>query len=143
MAKNKLLFSTPVGGIELRPGETKVITRHNHHDRHHDDDRHHDKDKHHDKDRHHGGIEVRDYEVIRVVADNRITSETSVILSILTSIENGRTLGRLARVRLFPGESYSQSFAVPGQWLNIRAHAVRGCNHRGVDRIDVSVFGRK
>lgn len=132
MAKNKLLFSTPNEGASLRTGTSRVLTRDGHHHHHH---HHH----HHDR-----GIDVREYEMLRLYARNRGTSATSVYVALL-STENGRNQYRLARVRLAPGQQYTNTYAVPGEYVNIWAYAMRlnnRCN-RGVDTVDVQLYGHK
>ncbi|GKU80475.1 hypothetical protein [Paenibacillus sp. L3-i20] len=151
MAKNKLLFRTPREGFRLRPGTTRIVTENHHHDHHH----HHHKDEDQNNDNNNNnnnnnnqrnrGIDVRKYRTIRVNADNRFTSVSSVVFS-LVIIENGRRVGILERFRLAPGETFSRTFNVPGEFLEIRAHALRkrNCrNNRRRDTIDVSVFGHK
>jgi hypothetical protein len=46
---------------------------------------------------------------------------------------------------LVPGQSYSQSYRVPGEVLSIVAYAARSRRscYRGLDTIDVAVFGHK
>ncbi|MFD0589924.1 hypothetical protein ACFQZE_18240 [Paenibacillus sp. GCM10027627] len=142
--------------------------RHHHRDHHHRDhhhDHHHHDNHHHDhRNRRRGSIDVRKFETIRVVADNRFISETPVVLSLFISDEHGRAIGRLARIKLLPGESFSKSFRVPGQRLSIVAHALRRRDRRlrdrdrlvrenrivreerlvrGFDIIDVAVYGHK
>ena len=136
MAKNKLLFSTPAEGVSLRTGTSRVLTRDHHHHHHHKHGHHH----HHHQN---PGIDVREYGELRLLATNRGSSATSVIVE-LTSTSNGQTQIRLARVRLAPGQSYSNTYAVPGRYVNIVAYALRngrGC--RSVDTIDVQLYGRK
>lgn|GEM_PF-1887365 len=153
MAKNRLLFSTPVNGVSLRPGTSELITGRHHHggDDHHGHHHHHHRHDHHRR----GGIDVRDFETIRVVADNRRTSVSAVYLVLLVS-GRGEREGRdgrnrhvqefrLAKIRLVPGQSYSQSYRVPGEVLSIVAYAARSRRscYRGLDTIDVAVFGHK
>ncbi|WP_214630736.1 hypothetical protein [Paenibacillus agaridevorans] len=136
MAKNKLLFSTPAEGVSIRTGSSRVLTRKDRHHHHH----------HHHKDR---GIEVKKYETIRLFAENRGTSATSVTVA-MTSTQNGRSNNyRLARVRLAPGQSYTDTYRVPGRYVNITAYSTGysgDCGGRGrgrIDTIDVQLYGRK
>jgi hypothetical protein len=153
LAKNKLLFSTPAEGASLRTGTSRVLTRdrhhhhHKHHHHHHHDHHHdHDHDHHHHKDK---GVKVKKYETIRLFAENRGASATSVNV-VMTSTQNGRTNNyRLARVRLAPGQSYTDTYRVPGKYVNIIAYSTGysgGCGGRGrgrIDTIDVQLYGRK
>ncbi|MHA7966047.1 hypothetical protein ACX93W_18140 [Paenibacillus sp. CAU 1782] len=164
MAKNRLLFSTPPGGVFLRQGTREWLTGRNHHGHHHGHHHHHDRD-HHDR-HHHGhhdnrGISIAEFETIRVVATNRSASSSVVSLVLLVSgrerdDRDGRDRRRdhhshqfiLDRVRLAPGESFSRSYRVPGEILNIVAIAREarrrgGCRRRRGDIIDVAVFGHK
>ncbi|MDF2837874.1 MAG: hypothetical protein K0Q63_3514 [Paenibacillus sp.] len=137
MAKNKLLYSTPAAGVALRTGSSRVLTQQDHHHHHH----HHNHDGHH---HHDPGIDVREYAMLRLFATNRGMSATSVYVSLL-STQNGQTSYRLARVELAPGQTYTGTYAVPGDYVNIRAYAervARRCN-RGTDTIDVQLYGRK
>lgn len=171
MAKNRLLFSTPINGVSLRPGTSELITgrhhhcdddRHDHHDHDHHDRDHHRRNHHHRRHRHRhdhhgrrGGIDVREFETIRVVADNRRTSVSTVFLVLLVSgrrereERDGRNRNvqefRLAKIRLVPGQSFSQAYRVPGEVLNIVAFASRSRRScfRGFSTIDVAVFGHK
>ncbi len=152
MAKNKLLFSTPRGGVVLRPGTSKLLTgKHNHHDDcDHDHHHHHDHHGHHDHDRHgRRGIDVREFETIRVVADNRPISVSCVFLVLIITDKHGRFLGILDKIKLAPGQSCSRPYRVPGEFLEIKAIAAFRSRHkgrfwrRGVDVIDVAVFGHK
>ncbi|MBH5319052.1 hypothetical protein I6N90_14695 [Paenibacillus sp. GSMTC-2017] len=142
MAKNKLLFRTPREGVSLRPGTSRVITQNNNNENNENQQENNEQNR-----RRNRGIDVRKFETIRVVADNRSTSVSDVIISLLIT-EHGRTVGRLDRIRLNPGESFTNTYTVPGRFLNIRAFATRNVNcrsqnNRRVDTIDVRVFGHK
>lgn len=145
MSKNKLLFSTPPRGVSLRPGTSKLLTRDRHHDHHHDN--HHDHnghDHHHDDVQANMGIDISKYEIIRVYARNRSRSATSVWISLLVS-QDGRFVAKLDKVMLAPGQTYTQTYSVPGQTLDIRATAMpqRSSRNCGVDVVDVQVYGHK
>lgn len=155
MAKNRLLFSTPRGGVFLRPGSREWLTGRHRHGHHHDHHHH----GHHDN----RGISIREFETIRVVANNRGSSSSVVSIVLLVSgrERDGGRRGRddrgrdhhsqqfiLDRIRLAPGESVSRSYRVPGETLNIVAIAREGrrggcCRRRRGDVIDVAVFGHK
>ncbi|MFD0960502.1 hypothetical protein [Paenibacillus chungangensis] len=147
MSKNKLLFSTPQGGVSLRPGTSKILTNDRHHDHHHDN--HHNQDghdDHHHHDHHHDntGIDISKYETIRVYARNRSRSATSVSISLLVS-QDDRFIAKLDKVMLAPGQTYTQTYSVPGQTLDIRATATPQRSNRSyrVDVVDVQVYGHK
>lgn len=142
MAKNKLLFSTPTEGVTLRTGTSRVLTQQDHHHHHHYHHHHH---HHHDGHHHHDpGIDVREYETLRLLATNRGTSATSVYVALL-STQDGQTSYKLAKLRLAPGQTYTNTYPVPGAYVNIKAYATRmaGRCNRGTDTIDVQLYGRK
>ncbi|MDQ6422691.1 hypothetical protein RB620_24970 [Paenibacillus sp. LHD-117] len=141
MAKNKSLYSTPAEGVSLRPGTGRVLTQNDHH--HHDSDGDHEHHHHHHH-HHDPGIDVREYATLRLLATNRGTSVSNVYVTLL-STRNGETSYTLGRVRLAPGESYTNTYSVPGDYVNIRVYAARyegGCRRR-VDTIDVQLYGHK
>ncbi|MCR2804557.1 hypothetical protein [Paenibacillus soyae] len=156
MAKNKLLFSTPEGGYVIRPGQSRIITR----ERLLEElaaervaaerilaeegvqDVIEDVVETQGRSYPRGAIDVREYESIRVYAFNRTTSVTSVAVSLLASNnDESRPVGRLERVTLAPGQAYTNSYVVPGRYLDIRLVAARGA--AGTDRVDVTVYGHK
>ncbi|MCU6713121.1 hypothetical protein M6D81_30920 [Paenibacillus sp. J5C_2022] len=137
MSKNKLLFSTPPRGVALRPGTSKILTRQHHH-------HHHDQDQDDDNVMDNMGIDISKYEIIRLFARNRSRSATCVWFTLLVS-QDGRFVAKLDKVKLAPGQSYTQTYSVPGQTLDIKATATAKRNSRycGVDVVDVQVYGHK
>lgn len=93
------------------------------------------------------GIDIKKYETIRVFARNRSRSATCVWISLLVS-QDGCLIAKLDKVKLAPGQSYTQTYSVPGQTLDIKATATplrysRRRRYCGVDIVDVQVYGHK
>ncbi|MHA6482885.1 hypothetical protein ACX1C1_13390 [Paenibacillus sp. strain BS8-2] len=127
MAKNKSLYSTPAEGVTLRPGTSKVLTQTEHHHHHHNP-----------------GIDVSEYAALRLFATNRSTSVSYVYIALL-STQDGQTSFKLGKVKLAPGQSYTNTYAVPGDYVNIKAYAAKksGSCLGGTDVIDVQLYGHK
>ena len=83
------------------------------------------------------GIPVNSYPTIRVLCDNRKSSNTTVTF-LFTINQKGEFLVHLDTVALPPGGSFTKSYDVPGIGLTIQAMAAAGS---GSDTVDVFVYG--
>jgi len=110
MRGTKLAFSTKPGGQTIPLGTNTTLTT---------------------------SIPVKSYPTIRVVCGNRFTSKTDV--TFLFTITQGRELlAQLDTVTLPPGNSFTNTYDVPGTGLSIYAVAAAGS---GSDTVDVTVYG--
>ncbi|MFZ0369130.1 MAG: hypothetical protein WAM07_05990 [Halobacillus sp.] len=113
---NNLLFMTEPAGQTIEPGKTVVVTG-----------------------MEAGGIHVQPFYTIRVVAGNRIVSEGSVTLKLITKIDQVNFLV-LDILILDPGEQLTRTYHAPGLDLVMKAEVPEDS---GVNAIDVAVFGFK
>ncbi|SFF85893.1 hypothetical protein SAMN05216353_11135 [Halobacillus alkaliphilus] len=111
---NNLLFKTEPAGQTIEPGKTVVVTG-----------------------THADGIHVQPFYTIRVVAGNRIVSEGSVTLKLITKIDQINFLV-LDILILDPGEQLTRTYHAPGLDLVMKAEVP---DESGVNAIDVAVFG--
>src|SRR5581483_9036910 len=105
----KLAFRTPVGGVGIPAGQSKEL----------------------------GFVDVSAFSKIRIVADERIGSPTSVGIR-MTIMEGNELVAQLDVLHLTPHSQVTRVYDAPGTKLGIFADAVGGA---GSDAIDVLVYG--
>ncbi len=106
---SKLAFRTPPGGVSILAGQSKQL----------------------------GIVDVSTFSQIRIVADERIGSPTSINIR-LTITEGNELVAQLDILNLAPHSQATRVYDVPGDKLSIFADAV---GSTGSDGIDVLVYG--
>ncbi|MCA1010363.1 hypothetical protein [Halobacillus halophilus] len=113
---NNLLFMTEPAGQAIEAGQSIVVTG-----------------------TQTDGIHVQPFYTIRVIAGNRIVSEGTVTLKLITKIDQVNFLV-MDLLILEPGEHLTRTYHAPGLDLAIKAEVP---SDSGVSAIDVAVFGYK
>jgi hypothetical protein len=111
LAQTVLAFRTPVGGVSIPAGQSKEL----------------------------GTVDVSHFERIRVVADERVGSGTSISVR-LTITEGSELVAQLDVLHLTPHSQVTNVYEVPCTKLTIFADAAPGA---GNDGLDVLVYGFK
>jgi len=114
MRGTKLAFRTKLGGQRILLGTSTNLTKELY-----------------------NGIPVKSYPTIRIVCDNRSDSQTDVTF-LFTINQAGEFVDQLDTVTLPPGNSFTNTYDVPGIGLTILAKAAAGS---GSDTVDVFVYG--
>ena len=104
-----LAFRTPPGGVSVPAGKSKEL----------------------------GSVDVSPYDQIRVVADERVGSGSSVKIR-LTITEGSELVAQLDTLALAPDSQVTRVYDVPGTKLTVFADAGAGA---GTDAFDVLIYG--
>ena len=104
-----LAFRTQPGGVSIPAGQSKQL----------------------------GQVDVAKFERVRVVADERTGSVSSITIR-LTITEGSELIAQLDTLTLAPHSQVTRVYEVPGTKLSIYADAAGGS---GTDGLDVLVYG--
>jgi type III secretion protein HrpB1 len=109
-ADTQLAFRTPPGAVSIPAGQSRLL----------------------------GMVDVRPFEQIRVVADERVGSAGPIVIR-LTLMEGNELVAQLDTLTLAPHSELTKVYDVPGTRLAVYADAMGGGG--GSSALDVLVYG--